>query len=252
MSRSFLIRVFGWRAILVQADVLFVERVSWLKKRLRTGPIRTLDAGCGVGGLSMLAGRAGNNVLGLTFSAEDAAVASTRATLIGAQSVAFEVLDLRRLGSELTRLGQFDQIIACEVIEHLKDDAGLIANLATLLKPGGQLLLTTPSTNHYPVYRELQHVSGVEDGRHVRFGYTHAELEKMFIAAGVTVAEKGYLNGFFSQKVFSLYLLLGRIHPKVGWLLTLPFRPLRFLDPVVRSLTKYPDMSVTLVGVKNA
>lgn len=248
MSRNAIVRLLGWRAIPLQGDVLFVERLGWVRRRLVRGPVRTLDAGCGTGALTMLAARLGNEALGLTFSAEDAALAADRAQLVGAPGAAFRVLDLRDLGPSLPELGMFDQVIACEVIEHLKDDARLISHLAALLNPGGRLLLTTPYSQHHPVYGET--VSEIEDGGHVRFGYTHEGLERLFTAAGLRVVESGYLNGFFAQRVFSLYLRLHRLHAKLAWLLTLPLRPLRVLDPLIARLTGYPHMTVTMVGMK--
>jgi len=248
MSRNAIVRLLGWWALPLQGDILFVERLGWVRKRLLRGSVQTLDAGCGTGAFTILAARLGNDALGLTFAPEDAVLAADRARLIGASSARFRVLDLRELGPAVPELGTFDQVIACEVIEHLRDDAGLVANLSALLKPGGRLLLTTPYLNHHPVYGET--VSENEDGGHVRFGYTHKELEQLFASAGLKVEEAGYLNGYFAQKVFSLYLRLSRLHPKIGWLLTLPLRPLRILDGVVAKFTGYPYMSVTVVGVK--
>ncbi len=243
-----MVRLLGWWALPIQGDVLFVERLGWVRKRLTRGPVRTLDAGCGSGAITILAARLGNDALGLTFSAGDAALAADRARLVGVTSAQFKVLDLRELGPAVPELGVFDQIIACEVIEHLRDSAGLLANLSALLKPGGRLLLTTPYLNHHPVFGEK--VSETEDGGHVRFGYTHEELAELFASSGCKVEESGYLNGYFAQKVFSFYLRLTRLHPKLGWLLTLPLRPLRFLDGLVAGITGYPYMSVTMVGVK--
>jgi hypothetical protein len=110
------------------------------------------------------------------------------------------------------------------------------------------LLLTTPNANHHPVHGET--VSETEDGGHVRFGYTHADLERLFAAAGLRVEELGYLNGYVTRKLFDVYLRLYRVHPKVGWLVTLPFRPLRVFDGLIHRLTGYPYMSVTAVAVK--
>jgi len=248
MSRNAMIRLFGWWALPIQGDVLFVQRLGWVRKRLLRGPVRTLDAGCGTGAFTILAARLGNNALGLTFSTGDATLAADRAHLVGATLAGFRVLDLRELGPAVSELGVFDQVIACEVIEHLHDSAGLIANLAALLKPGGRLLLTTPYLHHHPVYGET--VSADEDGGHVRFGYTHEELERLFASAGLKIKEEGYLNGYFAQKVFSLYLRLSRLHPKLGWLFTLPFRPLRVLDSFIARRSGYPYMSVTMIGVK--
>ena len=42
------------------------------------------------------------------------------------------------------REGSFDCIIACEIIEHLADPAAFMASLMRVLKPGGQLIITTP------------------------------------------------------------------------------------------------------------
>ena len=248
MSRNALVRRFGWPALMIQGDILFAGRVSWVRRRLLPGPLRTLDAGCGAGALTILASRLGNNALGLTFDATDAALAAERAGLAGGTTACFRVVDLRDLARFAPELGRFDQIIACEVIEHLKDDAGLICNLAAMLEPGGRLLLTTPSADHHPVFGER--VSETEDGGHVRFGYTHADLDRLLAGAGLEAEERGYLGGWFAQRVFSLYVRLYRLHPKLGWAATLPLRPLRLLDPVLGWLTGYPPMAVTVVALK--
>ncbi|MCE9564916.1 MAG: methyltransferase domain-containing protein [Planctomycetes bacterium] len=248
MWRNLIVRLLGWSALPLQGDILFVERLAWVRTRLTRGTLKTLDAGCGTGALTLLAARLGNDALGLTSSDADATLATERAGLVGAKQARFRVFDLRQLGPASSDLGLFDQVIACEVIEHLRDDERLLANLVALLKPGGRLLLTTPSVDHYPVYGEK--VSEIEDGGHVRYGYSHADLDRLFAEAGLRVVERGYLNGFFAQKLFSCYLRLYRIHPKFGWVITLPFRPLRVFDPLLARLTGYPYMSATVVGEK--
>ena len=248
MNRNALVRLLGWPALALQGDVLFVERLAWVRRHLRRGSLRTLDAGCGTGAITILAARLGNHALGLTVSEGDAELAAERAALLGANTATFRVLDLRELGPAVPELGNFDQVIACEVIEHLIDDAALIASLAALLRPGGRLLLTTPYLHHRPMYGET--VSAAEDGGHVRFGYTHDQLRCRFENAGLRLETTGCLNGFFAQSAFDLYLRLLRVHPKFGWLLTLPLRPLRVLDPLVAWATGFPFMSVTAIGVK--
>ena len=42
------------------------------------------------------------------------------------------------------RENSFDCIIACEIIEHVPDPAEFMASLVRVLKPGGQLIITTP------------------------------------------------------------------------------------------------------------
>ena len=240
--------MFGFNAILVQGDVLFVERVRWLQKRIRTSQYRTLDAGCGSGALSILAARSGNETIGLTFSDVDSEIARCRAELLNADKARFNVVDLRELANHIDRLGTFDEIIACEVIEHIIDDQKLFSNFSQLLAPGGRLYLTTPFEGHVPVFGEV--VQKDQNGGHVRFGYTHDRLKDLCETNGLDVIELGYLNGFFAQKTFSTYVRLCRLHPKLAWLFTFPLRPLRHVDPILRKATRYPDMSVTLVCTK--
>jgi SAM-dependent methyltransferase len=60
---------------------------------------------------------------------------------------------------------QFDLITTLDVIEHIEDDAAAIENLATMLRPGGYLVLTVPAfmllwdahderNHHYRRYRK--------------------------------------------------------------------------------------------------
>lgn len=61
----------------------------------------------------------------------------------------------------------FDAIVSVEVIEHVDDDRAFVRNLATVVKPGGPVILTTPngdwkpdpSGDHRRHYRRAQLVS---------------------------------------------------------------------------------------------
>lgn len=63
-------------------------------------------------------------------------------------------------------LGTFDLVIACEVIEHVAHPGDLLARLATLLAPGGRLLVTTPNGAHFrntlPTLREAGDIAEME------------------------------------------------------------------------------------------
>ncbi len=244
-----LIRAIGWQGIKLQGDVTFLGRLAWLQAHLKSGPLKTLDAGCGRGAFTMLAARLGNDALGLTFSPEDAAIASRRAALVGAKSARFEVLDLRVLDEHLEAYGKFDQIICCEVIEHVFDDGKLVGNLAYLLNPGGTLYLTTPFAEHRPMYGEV--VSEVEDGGHVRFGYTKARIDELLSTAGLSAQSYHYLNGWVDQKLFNVYNRLYRIHPKLGWAATIPLRPLLTLDRAITNAIGYKDLCIAVIATKS-
>jgi SAM-dependent methyltransferase len=49
----------------------------------------------------------------------------------------------------------FDTVILCEVIEHVPDSLQGFAEISRILKPGGELILTTPSA--YGFFRWLKH-----------------------------------------------------------------------------------------------
>jgi SAM-dependent methyltransferase len=242
----------GWRAPLIQGDPFVIERWAWLRRHLLPGPSQTLDAGCGRGAFTFYAARIGHQALGLTYDEQDVRIAADRAALLGLSSARFCALDLRHLHESELAPESFDQIIACEVIEHILDDAKLLADLARLLKPGGRVYVTTPYKHHIALWQEEVAPLPVEDGGHVRFGYTHDELAALLQPAGIQVCARGYINGYLSQQVNNVYQVVYHLHPWLAWLVTLPLRPFALLDPVVARVTRYPYMTVTAVGVKAA
>jgi SAM-dependent methyltransferase len=242
-----LVRLFGWRALTVQGDPLVGDRWRWLRRHMTPGPIRTLDAGCGNGAFSFAAARRGNRVVGLTFSDDEVRKCTRRAALLGLPNAEFRPFDLRKL-DEAGDLGTFDQVIALEVIEHILNDAKFVADLAARLNPGGRLLLSTPYKHYRRLYREW--LSETEDGGHVRWGYTHEELRALFTAAGLVVEREDYLCGVVSQHVTNLMRVLDRVHPRVAWAVALPFRPLIALDGPLTRTSRYPWMTVAVVGRK--
>jgi 2-polyprenyl-3-methyl-5-hydroxy-6-metoxy-1,4-benzoquinol methylase len=249
MVNDLLVNLFGPWALTVQGDPLVGDRRRWLRRHLQSGPIRTLDAGCGNGAFSFYAAQQGNRVLGLTFSSDEQEKDTRRAALLQLdKSVEFRLQDLRRLGEVADSLGRFDQIICLEVIEHVLDDRQLVNNLAGLLNPGGRLILSTPYKHYRRLYGE--YLSETEDGGHVRWGYTHEELRELFQAAGLEIEVEEYLAGVISQSVTNMMRVLHRIHPRMAWAATLPFRPAIALDPIATRMTRYPWMTVGVVGRK--
>jgi SAM-dependent methyltransferase len=136
--REAIIRMLGWRLLLITGDPCVLDRWLWLRRHLRSGSLRTLDAGAGNGAFSMYAARIGNSVVAASFSAEELERARRRAATLGVTGVDFRVLDLRELDSQRAALGKFDQIICPETIEHLRDDEGLVRGLAQMLEPRGR------------------------------------------------------------------------------------------------------------------
>jgi SAM-dependent methyltransferase len=246
-----LLRVFGWRFLLITGDPCVLDRWLWLRRHLRRGPLRTFDAGCGNGGFSIFAARIGNDVVAASFQASEQESAQKRAELLGIKGIDFRVIDLRELESHTTALGSFDQIICLETIEHVSDDDRLVKTLAAMLAPGGQILLSTPYDRHRPLYTEEREPSPVEDGSHVRYGYSRQRLRELAAGAGLHVESEGFISGVVSQKLTDL---MRRLSATIGlfpaWALLLPLRLLVVLDGPLSRVLRYPHLSVALCAVK--
>jgi 2-polyprenyl-3-methyl-5-hydroxy-6-metoxy-1,4-benzoquinol methylase len=141
-------KMVGWRAIVLHDDPCAYQRFKWLKQNLKPGNLRTLDAGCGEGAFTIYSAKIGNEAIGLSFDQKNNQKASKFAQVLKCNNVKFVTADLRELDQQLGSIGNFDQIICFETIEHIRNDKKLIRNLSKLLKPEGRLLLTTPNRNY--------------------------------------------------------------------------------------------------------
>jgi SAM-dependent methyltransferase len=246
-----LLRIFGWRFLLITGDPCVLDRWLWLRRFLRHGSLRTFDAGSGNGGFSIFAAREGNEVVAATFSASEQDSSRRRADTLGVTGVDFQIIDLRELEAHREELGTFDQIICLETIEHLGDDEGLVRSLAAMLRPGGQIMLSTPYERHRPLYTEERDPSPVEDGSHVRYGYSQERLRQIADGAGLDVASEGFISGVVSQKLTDL---MRRLSARIGlfpaWAIVLPLRVLVVLDRPLTRILRYPRLSVAMCAVK--
>ncbi len=215
--------------------------------------MRTFDAGCGNGGFSIYAARIGNRVVAASFQSSEQESARRRADLLGVGGIDFRVIDLRNLDDHHDALGLFDQIICLETIEHVSDDEGVVRSLAAMLAPGGRIMLSTPFDRHRPLYTEDPHPSPVEDGSHVRYGYSQQRLRQIVESAGLEVeaGSESFISGVVSQKLTDL---MRRLSARIGllpaWALVLPLRALVVLDAPLSRALRYPHLSVALCAVK--
>lgn len=242
-----LVRVLGARALMLHGDPSVWDRYRWLRPRLRRG-VDVLDAGAGNGGFTIFAALAGNRALGLSFSPAEMGAAERRAALCGATTARFEVRDLRALADDPTLRERFDEVVCFEVLEHLLDDVGVLRALAATLRPGGRVLITVPSDDHRPLFRER--LSTAEDGGHVRWGYSDARLRGLARAAGLRDLESGAVSGLVTQSLINLQRRLGTLHRPLAWAATFPLRLLQPLDRPLTTALHRPHLSRTLVAEK--
>jgi 2-polyprenyl-6-hydroxyphenyl methylase / 3-demethylubiquinone-9 3-methyltransferase len=102
--------------------------------------LRILDVGCGAGLVAESLAQAGADVTGLDAAAEALAVARAHARSMGLG------IDYREGTPEaLLEAGilPFDAVTALEVVEHVTDRAAFLRALARLVRPGGQVVLST-------------------------------------------------------------------------------------------------------------
>jgi len=245
------LRTLGWRSLLINGDPCVLDRWLWLRRHLRTGRARTFDAGCGNGAFAIYAARAGNQVLAASFSEREQRDARRRADALGVGEIEFRILDLREIERHRAELGSFEQIICLDTIEHVIDDQALLSSLVGMLEPGGQLLLSAPFDAHHPLYAEERHPSGVEDGSHVRYGYSRQRLRELAERAGLEVSSEAFVSGVVSQKVTDLMRRLSaRFGRPAAWAIVLPLRALVVVDAPLSRLLGYPYLSVALCGVR--
>jgi 2-polyprenyl-3-methyl-5-hydroxy-6-metoxy-1,4-benzoquinol methylase len=137
--------------------------------------LRLLDYGCGTGFDLPYLARYGD-VAGADLGSA-LAVAARR-------DARFPVYEMPR---ELDRIrGQHDVVTAFDVLEHVDDDAEALRMLASLLVPGGQIVLTVPA------YEWLW--SGEDVVSQHRRRYTLGSLRAAIAAAGLSVRFASYFN----------------------------------------------------------
>jgi len=115
-------------------------RLRYVGDRASLRGARVLDIGCGGGLLSEALAREGADVTAIDLAPELVKVARLHALESGVQ-VDYRVQAAEDLASEQPE--SFDVVTCMEMLEHVPDPAAIIEACRRLLRPGGQLFLST-------------------------------------------------------------------------------------------------------------
>lgn len=139
--------------------------------------IKVLDAGCGIGLNSFLAGRHNLIVTGVDNDPEKISSAKQILEKISAKNITFEKGTILNLHYDPK---SFDSVICFEVLEHLKDDEKALREISRVLKNRGKLVLSVPGVG--AISRINQHAK-----HHHREGYSRKDLENKLMVAGFKI-----------------------------------------------------------------
>ena len=162
---------------------------------------RVLDLGCGAGRHAFEMYRRGADVIAFD---QDADELSAVRDMFGAMKAAGEVpagaeADTKE-GDALSLPfadGEFDRVVAAEILEHIPADVQAIDELVRVLRPGGTVAVTVPRWLPEAICWRLSDDYHNVPGGHVRI-YTGKELVGKLSGAGLDYQGLGYAHGLHS------------------------------------------------------
>ena len=119
-------------------------RLDWIDKAVGLSGKRILDVGCGGGLLSEGMAARGAKVTGIDLSEKPLGVAKLH-LLESGQQVDYRKISVEALAEEMP--AAFDAVTCLEMLEHVPNPSSVVTACAKLVKPGGQVFLSTLNRN---------------------------------------------------------------------------------------------------------
>jgi 2-polyprenyl-6-hydroxyphenyl methylase / 3-demethylubiquinone-9 3-methyltransferase len=115
-------------------------RLEFVSARCPLANARVLDVGCGGGIFTEALARSATVVTGIDASPEVIAIAREHAEENGL-NIDYQVIAAEALAAHVP--ATFDCVVAMELLEHVPEPSALIAALGALVRPGGDIFLST-------------------------------------------------------------------------------------------------------------
>lgn len=160
--------------------------LQWFNRAITGGPLKVLDLGAGSGGVSVAIAKTGAWVTALERDPKSIEVIkSQRQKLDDPARVEPVEADLENTPYPIES-GVYDVVISFNIIEHLYNRSGHLAEINRALKPGGKLVITGP--NRATTWKKIRGSFGLSmlaDEDH-KIEYTRDEFLAELASAGLT------------------------------------------------------------------
>jgi len=248
---------------------LMFLREWYVKRRIKAPPLspllmgegaRILDAGCGFGQYSYFMARKFGNAKILAIDVKEGQIEDCKYFFgkTGLKNCEFQVEDLTKMSYE----NEFDFILSVDVMEHIAEDAEVMRRFWRALKPGGRVLINTPS-NLGGSDAEGNSRRGPEEsfiGEHVRTGYSKEEICNKMERAGFEIESFEYTYGKWGKRYWKLAIKFPMLmlNKSQIFFLLLPFYylvmiwfALLFMAVDAAEKDKERGTGILVVGIKN-
>jgi len=125
----------------------YVDRIAPLQGR------KCLDVGCGGGLFTEAMASRGAVVTGIDLADASLAVARLHLEESGFETIRYLRIPVQELAGQ--EPGQFDLVTCLEVLEHVPDPGRMLADCARLVRPGGDIVVSTINRNTKSFFKAI-------------------------------------------------------------------------------------------------
>lgn len=182
-----------WQLRLYQKTLKKKEKVGLLERLLPPlDGLRCLDLGCAQGTVSYWMRRLGGHWVSVDMDQPNLkatlGLVETDVVRVGTRGLPFQD-------------ASFDLVLTLDFVEHVTDDGLCLDEVVRVLKPGGMVLLSAPSTSRWQTLNWLKARIGMTPDiyGHMREGYGLAEMRKLLEARGIEIQHGSTYSRFFTE-----------------------------------------------------